>query len=76
MIKLFNISIIFNIGKCFRLHNEEIVLGVVVCGDRLTETLTMLKSAILFNTYSVNYSLRIVVITEDKLNQNFSEKVS
>ncbi|XP_075236780.1 glucoside xylosyltransferase 1 shams [Lycorma delicatula] len=55
-------------------RNEEIVLGVVVCGDRLTETLTMLKSAILFNMYT-DHGLRIVIVTEDKLNQNFSEKL-
>ncbi|RZF32027.1 hypothetical protein LSTR_LSTR007105 [Laodelphax striatellus] len=53
---------------------SEIVVAVVVCGDRLTETLVMLKSAILFSFY-LSHDLRIVIFTENSLFQSFSEKL-
>ncbi|XP_039300995.1 glucoside xylosyltransferase 2-like, partial [Nilaparvata lugens] len=53
---------------------SEIVVAVVVCGDRLTETLVMLKSAILFCFY-LRHDLRIVIFTENSLFQSFSEKL-
>lgn len=52
---------------------EEIVIAVVVCGMRVDETLTMLKSALLFNTDK--NPLRFVIVTEDALMDRFREKV-
>lgn len=52
---------------------EEIVIVVVVCGMRLDETLTMLKSALLFNVDK--HPLRFVIITEEQLQENFKEKL-
>lgn len=52
---------------------EEIVVVVVVCGARKDETLNMIKSVLLFNTD--NHPLRFVIITEESLYVNFSEKV-
>ena len=52
---------------------SEIVLAVVVCGDRFSETLVMLKSAILFAPPS---RLKILVVTEPSLMLDFEEKVN
>jgi len=49
---------------------QEVVVAVVVCGDRLQETLVMLKSAAFF---SKRVPLRIIVITEKELIPNFEE---
>lgn len=49
------------------------MIAVVVCGMRLDETLTMLKSALLFNIDK--NPLRFVIITEEQLQQNFKEKL-
>lgn len=50
---------------------NDMVVAVVACGDRLHETLTMLKSAIMFSKSSLHF----VVVTEDALIQSFVEKV-
>lgn len=44
----------------------------MACGDRLQETLVMIKSAILFGSKT---DLRIAVIADDDLIQSFEEKV-
>lgn len=55
----------------FYLRARNIVLAVVACGDRLKETLNMLKSAIMFTKSDVKF----VIICEDKLMLDFKEKV-
>lgn len=49
----------------------SIVVAVVACGDRLKETLNMLKSAIMFTKSHLNF----VVVCEEKLTLDFEEKV-
>lgn len=50
----------------------EVTICVVVCGDRLDESLTMLKSALVFT----NTSLQFIIITENNLIPAFNEKLS
>lgn len=47
-------------------------LAVVACGDRLEETLIMLKSAVLFS----NRRLCFHIFAEDSLKPDFEKKVS
>lgn len=53
--------------------NEEVVIAVVICGNRTSEALVMIKSAIVFRG---NSDLRIVVIAEKNIQQEFDETVS
>lgn len=53
------------------LGKSDIYLAVVACGDRVQETLNMIKSALMFTKAELN----IIVFTEDGLIQNFMEKV-
>jgi UDP-xylose:glucoside alpha-1,3-xylosyltransferase len=48
------------------------VLAVVACGDRLSETLVMIKSAILFTKKPLNF----IVLADDALIASFKEKVT
>ncbi|XP_071442741.1 glucoside xylosyltransferase 1-like [Hetaerina americana] len=50
---------------------KEIAVAVVACGDRLDETLVMLKSALIFS----QVHLRIIVIADDNLIPSFREKL-
>ncbi|XP_059473831.1 glucoside xylosyltransferase 1 [Neocloeon triangulifer] len=52
-------------------EEEEVVLAVVACGDRLQETLVMLKSALTFT----QAPLRFIVFAEEQLGQSFTEKL-
>ncbi|KAK5644504.1 hypothetical protein RI129_005804 [Pyrocoelia pectoralis] len=54
------------------LNRNDVTVAVVACGDRLHETLTMIKSAIMFS----NVKLSFIVVTEEHLIQNFNEKLS
>lgn len=51
---------------------NEVTICVVVCGDRLHEALTMLKSALVF----ANRPLQFVILAEHNLLPAFSEKLS
>lgn len=51
---------------------SEVTICVVVCGDRLHEALTMLKSALVF----ANRPLQFVILAENNLIPAFSEKLS
>lgn len=51
---------------------SEVTICVVVCGDRLHEALTMLKSALVFT----NRPLQFVILAEQNLIPAFSEKLS
>nr|AEE62999.1 unknown [Dendroctonus ponderosae] len=53
-------------------NNNELVVAVVACGDRLNETLTLIKSALMFSKGYLNF----IVIAEDKLKENLNEKLS
>lgn len=53
--------------------NEEVIIAVVICGNRTAESLVMIKSAIVFRG---NSDLRIVVVAEKKIQQEFDETVS
>ncbi|XP_072136689.1 glucoside xylosyltransferase 2 [Mobula birostris] len=59
----------------FRLHRwkgeEWVHLAVVACGDRLEETMTMLKSAILFNIYKIKFH----IFAEDVLHPQFESSI-
>ncbi|XP_025416077.1 glucoside xylosyltransferase 1 [Sipha flava] len=50
--------------------NEEVVIAVVVCKNRTSEALVMIKSAIVFRGSS---DLRIVVVAEKNIQQEFDE---
>ncbi|XP_008548664.1 glucoside xylosyltransferase 1 [Microplitis demolitor] len=52
--------------------NQEVTICVVVCGDRLDESLTMFKSALVFT----KRPLKLIVIAEDDLIVAFDEKLS
>ncbi|XP_044579766.1 glucoside xylosyltransferase 1-like [Cotesia glomerata] len=52
--------------------NQEVTICVVVCGDRLDESLTMFKSALVFT----KKLLKLIVIAEDDLIVAFDEKLS
>lgn len=47
-------------------------LAVVACGERLQETLTMIKSAVLFSIKR----LQLHIFAEDQLHAGFAEAVS
>lgn len=57
----------------YRAQLPEIVIAVVACGERLQETLNMLKSAIIFNIERM--PLKFVIVTEQNLITSFKEKV-
>ncbi|XP_056641310.1 glucoside xylosyltransferase 1 isoform X2 [Diorhabda carinulata] len=48
----------------------DIVVAVVACGDRLFETLNMLKSALMFSKEKLNF----VIVAEERLIDSFNEK--
>lgn len=48
------------------------MVAVVACGDRLQETLTMIKSALMFSKEKLNF----IIFAEDELIESFIEKVS
>lgn len=53
-------------------HAEEVMhLAVVACGNRLDETLTMVKSALLFSLKKIKFH----IFAEDPLVPRFEEKV-
>lgn len=52
-------------------QRHDIVVAVVACGDRLQETLNMLKSALMFTKYKLNF----IIVTEDSLMDSFKEKL-
>lgn len=58
--------------RCSNKPKHEIVLSVVVCGDRVQETLVMIKSAL---SLSQDSKLRLIILAEEKLVQDFIEKV-
>ncbi|XP_065163039.1 glucoside xylosyltransferase 2-like [Atheta coriaria] len=60
------------IKRIFNSNGHNITLAVVACGDRLQETLTMLKSAIMLTKQHI----KIIIITEDNLIENFNEKLA
>lgn len=49
-------------------------IAVVACGQRLQETLIMIKSALLFNYY--RDKLHFLVFAEEQLTLSFDEKLS
>lgn len=51
---------------------EPVRLAVVACGPRLDETLTMLKSAVLFSHRAVHFH----IFAEDELHSGFKDAVS
>ena len=53
-------------------ENEVVVIGVVACGDRLDESLTMLKSALVFTSRP----LKFIVISDYSLIPAFHEKLT
>lgn len=52
--------------------NEKVVICVVACGDRLDESLTMLKSALVFT----KRELEFVVISDNNLIPAFNKKLT
>ncbi|BES89854.1 Glycosyl transferase family 8 [Nesidiocoris tenuis] len=54
-------------------NKQDVVLSVVVCGDRVQETLVMIKSAVIFSQDS---TLRIVVVAEPTIIPDFEEKLT
>lgn len=60
------------IKESVKITNQEVAICVVACGDRLDESLTMLKSALVFT----NRPLKFIIITEEDLIIAFEEKLS
>lgn len=54
-----------------RLPEDLMHLAVVACGNRLDETLTMLKSALLFSLKKIKFH----IFAEDPLAPQFEERV-
>lgn len=52
-------------------NRNELVVAVVACGDRLRESLTLIKSALMFSKEKINF----IIIAEDSLMESFKEKV-
>ncbi|XP_072386802.1 glucoside xylosyltransferase 1-like [Diabrotica undecimpunctata] len=50
---------------------SDIVVAVVACGDRLFETLNMLKSALMFSKEKLNF----IIVSEERLIDSFNEKL-
>lgn len=50
---------------------ERVMLAVVACGPRLEETLTMLKSAVLFSRRTLHFH----IFAEDELHSGFKDAV-
>lgn len=53
-------------------NRNDMVVAVVACGDRLRESLTLIKSALMFSKERINF----IVIAEDSLMESFKEKVN
>lgn len=53
-------------------RGEPVRLAVVACGPRLEETLTMLKSAVLFSHRTLHFH----IFAEDELHSGFRDAVS
>lgn len=51
---------------------EKMHLAVVACGERLEETVTMLKSALIFSVKP----LHVHIFAEDQLHESFKDRVS
>jgi hypothetical protein len=64
-IKIIIISIIISLITVVKAstNNESINLAVVACGDRVPETLTLLKSALMFTETKLNF----YIITDDSI---------
>ncbi|KAL1494917.1 hypothetical protein ABEB36_010428 [Hypothenemus hampei] len=58
--------------KTVNYRKNDLVVAVVACGDRLRETLNMIKSALMFSKEKLNF----IVIAEEKLIDSFKEKLS
>lgn len=52
--------------------SEKMHLAVVACGERLEETVTMLRSAIMFSIKPLQFH----IFAEDRLHENFKDIVS
>lgn len=52
--------------------SEDMHLAVVACGERLEETVTMLKSALIFSIKP----LHVHIFAEDQLHNSFRDRVS
>ncbi|XP_066258133.1 glucoside xylosyltransferase 2 [Euwallacea similis] len=50
---------------------DDLVVAVVACGDRLAETLTLVKSALMFSKEKLNF----IIVAEDSLIESFTEKL-
>lgn len=55
-----------------RLRDEKVFICVVVCGDRVDESLTMIKSALVFSRRTLHF----IVIADPPLMPAFEEKLS
>ncbi|KAK9732280.1 Glycosyl transferase family 8 [Popillia japonica] len=53
-------------------NKRNIVIAVVTCGDRLQETLTMIKSALMFT----NSKIHFIILSESQHRNSFNEKLS
>lgn len=61
-------NVCYSPSLCYR---NDIVVAVVACGNRLLETLNMLKSALMFSKVKLNF----IVVAEERLIESFNEKV-
>ncbi|CAH1395697.1 unnamed protein product [Nezara viridula] len=55
------------------IKKKDVALSVVVCGDRVRETLVLIKSAIVF---SRKCNLKVIIVAEPELIESFEETLS
>lgn len=73
-VMLLKLTFNYVFSKLFNPNNKhEMVVAVVACGERLQETLIMLKSCLMFSSKS---PLRFIVIADEGLRKEFAEKLS
>ncbi|XP_063233304.1 glucoside xylosyltransferase 1 isoform X1 [Bacillus rossius redtenbacheri] len=65
-------SNVLKLTSNFKQQEPQIVLAAVACGDRLAETLTMIKSAIVFS----RSLLKFFIFADDPLIPSFKEKLN
>lgn len=73
VLKLWENVVIFSIRYGVKMQpTERVHLAVVACGERLEETVTMLKSALIFSIKPLQFH----IFAEDQLHDSFKGIVS
>lgn len=65
----FNYSVFYRYGP----RTEEVKLAVVLCGDRLNQTLVTLKSALIFSKKNLHFIMIVDDVNRDILKNKVSQ---